>query len=77
MADLHAIEPPRPSDRVVAYLEALLERARDGQIAMIAAAYVYTDFSTGHGHSELTSNATMVGALAGLQAAIVREMIDG
>lgn len=77
MADLVAIEPPRPDQSVVAYLEDLLQRARDGEFAMVAVAYVHPDFSTGHGHSALGSNATMVGAIASLQWDITREMVDG
>lgn len=77
MADLHVIDPPRPDQSVIAYLEDLLGRAKEGEFSMIAVAYVHPDFSTGHGHSALSSTATMAGAVASLQHDLTRTMLDG
>lgn len=76
MADLRVIDPPRPDQSVVEYLESLLARARQGEFSMIAVAYVCPDFTTGHGHSALGSNATMAGSVASLHHDIVRTMLD-
>lgn len=76
MADLHVVDPPRPDQSVLAYLEDLLARAKEGEFSMIAVAYVHPDFSTGHGHSALSSNATMVGAIMSLQHDLCRTMLE-
>lgn len=74
MADLHVIEPPAPDRTVIAYLEHLLERARAGEFSAISVAYVYRDGRSGHGHSDISSLATMAGAVGALQFDLLRDM---
>lgn len=77
MADLHVIEPQRPDQSVVEYLEHLLKRAKNGEFSMIAAAYAYRDGTTGHGHSNFHSNAAMAGAVSCLLFDINEAMRHG
>jgi hypothetical protein len=75
MAELHVINAAPVDATVVTYLEHLLARARQGEFSAVAVAYVNRDGSTGSGHSDQHSLATMVGAVACLQTKLLADMM--
>ena len=77
MTGLVAIDAEPANASVVAYLEEVLQRAREGQFSSIAVAWVYRDGSTGSGTSDVPSLPALTGSVAALQGKLVAEMIDG
>ena len=67
MAELVAIEPEGVSPDLIETLEAVLEKARAGELSSVAVAYVYRDGTIGRGWSTPPCYGTLVGAVSGLQ----------
>jgi hypothetical protein len=77
MPDLIHIDPEPANASVIAYLEHVLSRAREGEFSSIAIAWVYRDGTTGSGTSDVPSLPALTGAVAALQGKLVADMIDG
>jgi len=72
MTKLKVIDAEPIGVDVVATLESVLERAREGRISSVAIAMVYRDGSTNRTWSKSPSLSALVGAVARLLAALIR-----
>lgn len=62
MADLHVLDPEPASESVISTIEAILERARLGEISSVAICVVNRDGSTGAIWSEAPTIGLLLGA---------------
>ncbi len=72
MPDLHVIDAEPLGADVIATLEAALEKARTGEISSVAVAVVERDGSVNRTWSTPPSLSLLIGAVARLQAALIR-----
>ena len=66
MAALTVIEPEGVSPDLIETLEAVLEKARGGELSSVAIAYVYRDGTIGRTWSTAPSFGTLLGAIGRL-----------
>lgn len=76
MADLEVITAEPPGKGVIEILRETLSQAEKGDISSVAVAVVYRDGNTSSGWSKVPSFSTLIGAIARLQAKLIRE-VDG
>ena len=72
MADVHVLDAEPPGEDVVAKLEEALGKARAGEFSSVAMAVVYRDGSAGRSWSKPPSLSLLIGAVARLEAALIR-----
>lgn len=72
-ADLRVIEAEPVGPDVVEHLEEALEQARKGELSSVAIATVYRDGTTSRAWSSAPSLSLLIGSVARLEAALIRE----
>lgn len=73
-AQLRTIEPQPLGKTIISRLEWALELARKGELSSVAIAVVYRDGCGGHQYSDVPSCGLLVGTIARMQAAIIRDI---
>jgi hypothetical protein len=73
MAELRVVEPEPANASVVERIEAVLEMARKGEFSSVAIATVYRDGHSGSSWSEVPSLSLLIGAVARMQAKLLKQ----
>ena len=73
-AELRAIDAEPIGQSIIPLLEQALEQARNGELSAVSLAKVYRDGCGGHAYSFLHSAGLMVGTIARMQYAIMKDM---
>jgi hypothetical protein len=75
VTDLSVIDCEPPNLGTIEALERMLDLARAGDLSSVAIAFVRRDGCTGNDFSDPPSRATLIGAVAMLQAELIAGMI--
>jgi len=76
MADFEVITAEPPGKDVIDLLQETLAQAERDEISSVAVAVVYRDGNTSSGWSKVPSFSALIGAIARMQAKLIRE-VDG
>jgi hypothetical protein len=68
---------PEPDEKLIAVLERILDRARSGELTMMAYVIIEPNGTIGTGWAGDGSANVMLGAVSGLQARFARAWLDG